>query len=61
MFQGLQRSFPHYWTGIYLRFLSIGLVYYFIVNPEDIETLNGLGETEILLVSLLVILIIAKK
>lgn len=131
MFKSLQGSFPQYWTGIYVRFLSICLVYgalvhisnilslgdvswldtpfhwrlmdiillifdiitsvslwlqsfygiiafiigifvlqilpytlfrqHFIVNPEDIEILNGLVGTEILLISLLVILIIAKK
>ncbi|MDJ0600561.1 MAG: hypothetical protein QNJ37_17170 [Crocosphaera sp.] len=131
MFQGLQKSFPQYWTGIYLRFLSICLVYgalvhcanilslgdvswletplhwrlmdiilfifnvitaitlwfqsfygiiafiigiiflqvipytllrqYFLINPEDIETLNGLVGTEILLITILIILIVAKK
>ncbi|EAZ92602.1 hypothetical protein [Crocosphaera chwakensis] len=133
MFQGLQKSFPQYWTGIYVRFLSICLVYgalvhctnilglgnvswldtpfhwrlmdiillifdvitsvnlwlqsfygiialiivigifvlqilpytvfrqFFIVNPEDIEILKGLIGTEIVLISLLVILIIARK
>ena len=131
MYKGLQTSFPQYWTGIYLRFLSICLVYgalvhcsnilslgdvswletplhwrlmdvillifdiitaislwlpsfagviafilgiillqiipytlfsqYFIINPEEIETLNGLVGTEIILMVILVILIVAKK
>ncbi|MDJ0659258.1 MAG: hypothetical protein QNJ42_07165 [Crocosphaera sp.] len=131
MYKGLQTSFPQYWTGIYLRFLSICLVYgalvhcsnilslgdvswletplhwrlmdvillifdiitaislwlqslagviafilgmillqiipytlfsqYFILNPEDIETLNGLLDTEIILIVILVILMVTKK
>ena len=131
MYKGLQTSFPQYWTGIYLRFLSICLVYgalvhcsnilslgdvswletplhwrlmdvillifdiitaislwlpsfagviafilgiillqiipytlfsqYFIINPEEIETLNGLVGTEIILMVILVILMVAKK
>ena len=133
MFDNLKKSFPQYWTGIFLRFLSICLVYgalvhcsnilsvgegdvswsetpllwrlmdfillifdvitaislwlrpfygmiaffvgiiclqiipytlfaqYFIAKPEDIETLNGLVGTEILLMTILIILIFAKK
>lgn len=131
MFKGLRESFPQYWTGIYVRFLSICLVYgalvhcgnifslgdfswletpfhwrlmdiilllfdvitaiglwlqsflgmiafvlgiillqiipyslfaqYFIINPEDLDTLNSLVGTEIILVFILVILMVAKK
>ena len=131
MFDDLQKSFPQYWTGIFLRFLSIYLVYgalvhcsnilsngdvswwetplhwrimdiillifdviiafslwfysfsgiiaffvgiillqiipytlfrqYFITKPEDIETLNGLVGTEILLMTVLIILIVTRK
>ncbi len=131
MFNDLQESFPQYWTGIFLRFLSICLVYgalvhcsnilslgdvswvetplhwrlmdiillifdviiaisfwvhsfsgiiaffvgiillqiipytlfrqSFITKPEDIEILNGLVGTEILLMMILIILIVAKK
>ncbi len=131
MFKGLQSSFPQYWTGIYLRFLSICLLYgalvhcsnilslggvswletplhwrvmdiillifdiitaislwcqsflgimaflvgmillqiipytlfaqSFIIKPEDIETLRGLVGTEFLLMTILIILIVAKK
>ena len=34
---------------------------YFITKPEDIETLNGLVGTEIVLMTVLIILIIFKK
>ncbi|MGK7885367.1 MAG: hypothetical protein AB4057_12180 [Crocosphaera sp.] len=131
MFNDLEESFPQYWTGIFLRFLSICLIYgalvhcsnilslgevswletpllwrvmdiillifdvivaislwfhsfsgmiaffvgiillqiipytlfsqYFITKPEDIETLNGLVGTEIVLMTILLILIVAKK
>ena len=131
MFNDLEESFPQYWTGIFLRFLSICLIYgalvhcsnilslgevswlktpliwrvmdiillifdvivaislwfhsfsgmiaffvglillqiipytlfrqYFIAKPEDIETLNGLVGTEIVLMTMLIILIIFKK
>ncbi|MDJ0579813.1 hypothetical protein [Crocosphaera sp.] len=131
MFNDLEESFPQYWTGIFLRFLSICLVYgalvhcsnilslgdvswletpllwrvmdiillifdviiaislwfhsfsgiitfffciillqiipytlfrqYFITKPEDIETLNGLVGTEIVLMTMLIMLIVAKK
>lgn len=131
MFNDLEESFPQYWTGIFLRFLSICLIYgalvhcsnilslgevswletpllwrvmdiillifdvivaislwfhsfsgmiaffvgiillqiipytlfsqYFITKPEDIETLNGLVGTEIVLMTMLIILIIFKK
>ncbi|MGK7882069.1 MAG: hypothetical protein AB4060_18505 [Crocosphaera sp.] len=131
MFNDLEESFPQYWTGIFLRFLSICLIYgalvhcsnilslgevswletpllwrvmdiillifdvivaislwfhsfsgmiaffvglillqiipyslfsqYFITTPKDIETLNGLVGTEIVLMTMLIILIIFKK
>ncbi|MEL4895991.1 hypothetical protein [Crocosphaera sp. Alani8] len=131
MLKRLRSSFPQYWTGIYLKLLSICLLYgalvhcanilslgdvswldtplhwrvmdvillafngitsislwyqsfygtfaffvgiiflqiipytlfhqYFIINPEDIETLNGLMGTEILLITILIILMVAKK
>ena len=131
MFNDLQESFPQYWTGIFLRFLSICLVYgalvhcsnilslgdvswletplhwrlmdiillifdviiaislwvysfsgiiaffvaiillqiipytlfrqSFITKPEDLETLNGLVGSEIFLMTILIILIVAKK
>ena len=131
MFESLQNSVTQYWTGIYLRFLSLCLLYgafvhlgnifglgevpwletpiywrlmdiillvfnaivsvslwlktvggmiaftvgiiflqiipytlfrqFFIVNPQDGNTLNGLIGTEIILIILLAILIISKK
>lgn len=131
MFESLQNSVTQYWTGIYLRFLSLCLLYgafihlgnifglgevpwletpiywrlmdiillvfnvivsvslwlktiggmiaftvgivlfqiipytlfrqFFIVNPQDGNTLNGLIGTEITLIILLAILIISKK
>ncbi|MGK7941909.1 MAG: hypothetical protein AB4062_17500 [Crocosphaera sp.] len=131
MLTGLISSFPQYWTRIYLRFLSICLIYgalvhlsnifglgevpwletpfhwrlmdiillifdillaiglwspyfkaviaffvgiftlqiipytvfrqFFISSPEDVNTLNGLLGTEFILITILIILIIAKK
>ncbi len=59
MFESLQNSLPQYWTGIYLRFLSICLLYGALVHLGNI--LNGLIGTEIILITILIILIIAKK
>ena len=131
MFESLQNAVAQYWTGIYLRFLSLCLLYgafvhlgnifglgkvpgletpiywrlmdiillvfnvivsvslwlktvggmiaftvgiiclqiipytlfrqFFIVNPQDGNTLNGLIGTEIILIIILAILIISKK
>ncbi len=43
MFKGLQESFPQYWTGIYVRFLSICLVYGALVHISNIFSLGNVS------------------
>ncbi len=46
MFNDLEESFPQYWTGIFLRFLSICLIYGALVHCSNILSLGDVSWLE---------------